>query len=64
MKPEEMVRLRERMAPLAEAAMEQINEKYALSLVRGPGRLVKVSMVIARRVFVLAQFEAVQRDPA
>jgi hypothetical protein len=62
--PEEMASLRKRMAPLAKEAMEQINKKYALSLVRGPGRLVKVSMVIARRVFVLAQFEAVQRDPA
>jgi hypothetical protein len=62
--PEERARLRERMATMADKAMKQIDEKYAPSLGRGPGRLIKVAMVIARRDFVLAQFEIVNRDPA
>ena len=62
--PEETDRLRQKMAPLAVEAMKQITDKYALSHAKGPGRLFKVAMVVARRTFVLAQFEAVQRDPA
>jgi hypothetical protein len=48
------------MAPLANQALKQINEKYADKFLGGSNRLVKVALVIARRTFTLAQFEVVE----
>jgi hypothetical protein len=61
--PQEIAKLRKSMATLAEKALEQITKKYALTHSRGKGRLVKVGVVIARRTFVLAQCEALKREP-
>ena len=59
--PEEKARLRERMETNAREALRQITEKYAHSHSSGPGRLVKVALVIARRTVVLARYEAIGR---
>jgi hypothetical protein len=56
--------LRKRMAPKAQEALDQITEKYAKSHETGQGRLIKVGIVIARRTFVLAQYEIVEREPS
>jgi hypothetical protein len=37
--------------------MDQITQKYAQSF-EGEGKIVKVALVVARRTFVLAEFEA------
>jgi hypothetical protein len=55
--PKEAAGLRQRMAPLAKKAMSQINKKYVQSF-KGEGRIIKVALVVARRTFVLAEFEA------
>jgi hypothetical protein len=62
-KPDEAASLREKMAPKAREALRQVTEKYTQSPERGPGRLIKVALVIARRTFVLAQFETLEREP-
>jgi hypothetical protein len=61
--PEEEARLRQAMAPLAREALSQISRKYQQTHSRGPGKLIKVALVIARRSFVLAEFEVVRRQP-
>jgi hypothetical protein len=56
---EEIANLREQMAPLAREALKLIEGKYADKFEGGSGRVIKVALVIARRTFVLAQFEVI-----
>jgi hypothetical protein len=39
--------------------LDQIDERYADRFLGGDGRVVKVALVVARRIFVLSRFEAV-----
>jgi hypothetical protein len=59
--PFEIEELRKKMLPKLKEAMDQINNKYAQGYESGPGRLIKVAIVIARRSFVLAKCEVVDR---
>jgi hypothetical protein len=52
--------LRGAMVHLAQEALTQIDEKYASNVEGGDNRVVKVALVIARRIFVLAQFETLE----
>ena len=61
--PEKMARLRSRMATRATNALTQIDELYAKKYERGPGRLIKVGLVVAKRVQVLVRFKILDREP-
>jgi hypothetical protein len=62
-KPKEIQELRKRMEPRAREALDQITARYAQSHARGPGKLFKVGIVVARRTFVLVKFETIVREP-
>jgi hypothetical protein len=56
---EAIAELRGKMTPLAMDTFKQITERYQGKFAPVQGRVVKVALVIARRSFVLAMFEAV-----
>jgi hypothetical protein len=56
---EEITELRKLMSPLAQDSLKQINKRYIRKFKGGSGRVIKVALVIARRILVLAQFEVV-----
>jgi hypothetical protein len=53
----EKASLRKRMATLAKRAIRQINAKYADKFMGRSGRLIKVALIIARRSYVLVNFD-------
>ena len=55
--PEERKALRRRMANLAKKALEQIEARYAPSYANGPGRVIKVALVVAKRTEVHVEIE-------
>jgi hypothetical protein len=59
--PFEIEMLRKKMGSKLKQAMTQINKKYAQGYESGHGRLIKIAIVIARRTFVLAKCEVVDR---
>jgi hypothetical protein len=61
--PREEAKLRGKMDSKARKTLKQISKKYTQSHARGSGRLVKAAIVIARRTFVTARFEVVERKP-
>jgi hypothetical protein len=55
--------LTRRMGLLAAGAINQISLKYAQPFLGGPGRLIKVGLVVAKRSHVVAKFEVVEPKP-
>jgi hypothetical protein len=61
--PEEIAKLQKAMTPLALKGLKQIEEKYADKFGAGYyGPIVKVALVVARRTFVLAKFETLDKS--
>jgi hypothetical protein len=61
--PNEIAKLRATMSPLARKALNQIGQKYVNDFTDRPIRVIKVALVIARRSFVLAEFEELVSTP-